>query len=285
MGAPSLISSPASAFDVATTPKSVSITTAVGDVVVVAAATDYASSVVNTPTNTGTAQTWTLRQNSNLNGWSAVWTTVSTAAQTTTVSAAGGSGSLWGLQAWVWRGSGGVGASNKASNGSGSPSLSLTTTGANSAICAVNCDYNARTGTSTWTAINVAGTPDVTYQNAADYSAYTVHWTDCGGTGAKTVTQTAPTLQGYELCAVEVLGSSGAAFTGPSTAVAITSTRSASLIFAGIRAAFMVEGIVGVSTARTGGSALPVRAVFTTDGYVTVGGPGNAYSTTYSATY
>lgn len=115
----------------------------------------------------------------------------------------------------TFRGSDGVGASNK-TNASGAPSLSLTTTQANSAIVVVVGDWNASDGTTrTWRTVNSI-TPsagngfEVTYYSDGSlYGLYIAYYPDVGAAGSKTVGLTVPSGQKYSIAAVEIKGAAG----------------------------------------------------------------------------
>ena len=108
-------------------------------------------------------------------------------------------------------GSDGVGASNIATGSSGSPSVSLTTTQANSAIVVICGDWNAVSGTQTFTN-NFSGTPTALTDYPGDLTKYGVaiaYFPDAGGVGSKTVGMSAPTGQKWTIIAIEVKGTAG----------------------------------------------------------------------------
>jgi hypothetical protein len=112
----------------------------------------------------------------------------------------------------VWRGSDGVGATNVANNGTGSgaPSVGITTTQDNSALSVIDVDWNATTGTDTWT--TTAGTPinRSDFSDGASYGAHTATYADVGATGSKTVGMSAPATQRYGIIVVEIKGTAAA---------------------------------------------------------------------------
>ena len=104
--------------------------------------------------------------------------------------------------------SSGVGAS-AGTTGSGSPSVGITTTADNSAIVVIVGDWNAVSGTQTFTSDGGAGTPvnltDYPGDNA-HYGVAIAYYPDAGTAGAKTVGMSAPTGQAYSIIAIEVKG-------------------------------------------------------------------------------
>jgi hypothetical protein len=133
---------------------------------------------------------------------------------TVTFDRAGATGSFGG-GVQNFRGSDGVGASSS-TTGSGGPSLSLTTTQANSAIVVASSDWNAVDGTTrTWRTVNSL-TP--TAGNGLErsyvllgggFAEYAAYYSDAGTAAAKTVGLSAPTGQAYSIGAVEVKGAAG----------------------------------------------------------------------------
>lgn len=229
MAAPTFVAEYETAWNADTTPKALNVTTAVGDVLVIIGMIENGLASLNTPTG-GTGLTWTLRQSISLGSdWCAVyvWTATATTAQTfsCSVSRSGSTGAWWGWVALRWSGSGGVGASSKA-NASGAPSLGLTTTAANSAICIGNADWNAADGTSrTWRSVNGSPATEQSYfRNSSRYTLYAGRHTDAGAAGAKTVGLSAPAGQKYSITAVEVLGTSASTTTGTLNATAPMAT-------------------------------------------------------------
>lgn len=177
--------------------------------------------------NSGTAQSWTQQQVVNVASytWITIWTAIASVGQSMTVTvtrnADPGGTDLFGCNALTFRGSDGVGASAKTNVSSGAPSLALTTVAANSAIIAINGDWNAADGTTrTWRTINsitpTAGNGlEVTYfRNAAQWTIYGAYWNDAGAAGSKTTGISAPSTMKYSIVAVEVKGAAGAATRG-----------------------------------------------------------------------
>lgn len=121
------------------------------------------------------------------------------------------SNTLGGGQVHVWRGSSGYGAA-ESGIGTGDPSLNITTLGANSALCVLVSDDNARdddgrtwaTSAGTFTeTLNMLDSPTACY-GTGGYHA------DAGAAGAKTVGLSGTLSQNYAIAAIEVRGASAA---------------------------------------------------------------------------
>lgn len=198
-----------------TTPKTQSVTVVTGDVLAVVGISEDAGTTIATPTGGGL--TYTLQQSVTVASNSAVyvWTVEITAPQTFTLSASeGGSGTAWwGYNCLVFPSST-VGASSK-TNSTGGPSLSLTTTAANSSIVVFDGDWNAVDGTTrTARSIGSGSFVELSYfRDASHYGVYGGYYTDSGAAGAKTVGWSAPTGQKYAVIALEVKPTGGPAAT------------------------------------------------------------------------
>lgn len=110
-------------------------------------------------------------------------------------------------------GSSGIGATEINNGASGTPSVSITTTQANSAIVVIASDWNASTGSQTFTSSGGAGSPSDLTGFPGDNSHYGVavaYYADAGSAGSKTVGMSAPTNQKWAIIAIEVKGSAGA---------------------------------------------------------------------------
>lgn len=206
---PTLVGYTSGGFTGTGQPKTASVTVAVGDVLTIVATAETNTTTVATPTG-GTSIAWTLKQS--LTGTNLapvyIWTAPVTTAQTFTISVsrAGGSGEF-GFGVFQHRNHGGPGASNSASGTTGTPSVSLTTTNPNSAIIAVNADWETVDGSSSrvWVSVNSSAPTDETY--AAGSSAYYVAiYADAGAAGAKTPGLSAPAGQHWQMAAIEIIG-------------------------------------------------------------------------------
>lgn len=186
---------------------------AAGRALVVLAASADSPQTVSNPT--GGSLTYTLAQSnvigSNSNTYA--WTAIPSANQTFSLGLTGSSnGNPWSANVLTFSGSDGVGASSK-SNGSGGPTLNITTTADNSAICVIVADWNAASGaTRTWRTVNSIapsagnGHEKTYFTDGANYSVYGAVYPDAGTAGVKTVGLSAPTGMKYTIIAVEIKG-------------------------------------------------------------------------------
>lgn len=188
--------------------------------------------------------TWTLQQSnvtaSNCQQWG--WTGVGAGASATITFTPNqtGAGREKGWGVYEFSGSDGVGASAKATNQtSGGPSLSITTTQANSAIVVIASDWNAVDGaTRTWRTVNgfapsSGNGAEKEYQrNTSAATHYVAVYPDAGAAGAKTVGLSAPASgMKWSIIAIEVKGtaSGGGATATPSVVAAPVSIGSATI--------------------------------------------------------
>lgn len=209
-GGPTFVAQYATVFNNSTSPKTAMSAIAInsGDVLVAVAANESAQSVSITENGASTA---TLQRSSTAADYAAAfgWAYVAPVAETITVSFSASSG-YFGGNVVRFSGSNGVGASNVANGASGSPSVSLTTTQANSAIVVIVSDWNAGSGTQTFTN-NFSGTPTALTDYPGDGARYGVaiaYFPDAGAIGSKTVGMSAPTGQKWTIIAIEVKGAS-----------------------------------------------------------------------------
>lgn len=196
------------------------ITVAVGDFVVVVAVGEGESLIFGTPTSSGI--TFSAGPAHDLTNYTEVGSWYGTVTSGTSINVSisnSGSAIQWGFEVWVWRGSDGLGATNKANATTGGPSVSLTTTGANSAVICAGGDWNAAATTGkTWRTVNSItptsgnGLEKVAAQQGSAYTVYSAYWDDVGATGAKTFGMSAPS-QKYAYVAIEVKGTASAATT------------------------------------------------------------------------
>lgn len=222
MAAPTFVAEYETVVNTTTSPKTLSVTTAVGDVLVMFGLAENRLVTLGTPTG-GTGLTWTAQQEvtaTPTSDWctARVWTAVATTAETFTMSIArtGDTGQNWGWICLRWSGSSGIGATSKGNVSGAAPSLALTTTGANSAVCAAFTDWNALATSRTWLTINSSVGTEQMYVNVSGrYTAYANRWNDVGAASAKTTGLSAPAGQKWSGVAVEVLGSSGTQTVSP----------------------------------------------------------------------
>jgi hypothetical protein len=108
----------------------------------------------------------------------------------------------------LFSGSDGVGASAK-NNGSGQPTLDITTTQDNSAIVVIVGDWSAVSGARTWRSGAGSFSEQSYYADNARYGVHGGFHPDAGASGTKTVGMTAPSTQTWVIAAVEIKGISG----------------------------------------------------------------------------
>lgn len=216
MTAPTLVSTTNSAFtsSSSSTVSTGSISVQTGDILVARAASEDSQYTLNSVS--GGSLTWTLQQSETASSRAptAVWTATATSTTSLTVSltrATNAGSPSAGVSVEVWRGSSGVGASNKNTATSGSANVSLTTTGANSAVSVIAADWNAVNGSSrTWRIINGSAMTENLYVFVSGVATYYGADTlDAGAAGANTYGTSAPTGEQFTIIAQEILGSGG----------------------------------------------------------------------------
>lgn len=216
MAAPTLVAEYEGDSWTTTATKTASVTTAAGDLLVTVAAAENGLTTLSTPTG-GTGVTWAAGPNVGTTGSvcrCAAWSATPSAQSFTQSVARGGSAGTYGFTTARFSGSSGVGPSPASTTAGGSqPSLTITTTQANSGILVIVADWNAVSGTSyTYRQVNGAGpTPLVAGAGVAGstYRVWAFYYADAGAAGAKTVGITAPSGQAPTMVAVEILGTSG----------------------------------------------------------------------------
>jgi hypothetical protein len=216
MKAPTFVNSYSTSWITTTTPKTVSVTTQAGDIVVVYGGIENGGGgIMGTPT--GNNIVFTLQQSIHITvAWADayLWTGIDRVGGTNWTLSNSLVGSLeWGYDCLVFRDSTGIGVSAKTNVNSGAPSLGLTTTMDNSAVVMFNIDWSAQDGaTRTWRTVNgitpsAGNSLERDYaRSAAAHTIYGGYYNDAGTAGAKTVGISAPGSQIYSIVAVEVLG-------------------------------------------------------------------------------
>ena len=225
---PTLSASSATVFNTGTSPKtSAAVSANVGDILVACVADENTDpSQAYTYSNSGTAQTWVKQTATGGTTDADAWAQTATAIVANTLTSqtisatfsAGGSGQWYGLAAYVFSGSDGVGASARTAATGGAASLAITTSFDNSALVVVCADWSAADGTSrVWRTVN-GYTPTVGngqekayFRDSAHYAAYSAYYPDAGTAGSKTVGLSTPSGGDFELAAVEIRGSAGGA--------------------------------------------------------------------------
>ena len=196
-----------------TTPKTVDVTVAAGDILVVLASTSSPSKTVGTPSGGGltyTLNTSVESVSSRCNVY--LWSAPCASSQTFTLSGSRTAGSgAFGFAAFRFGANGGTGAATATNSATGNPSLGITTTQNNSAIVVVTADWNGLDGaTRAYPTVNGSAPVERTYQlSLGSYTTYGVYYADAGAAGSKTVGMSAPTGQQWSIAALEVIGTAG----------------------------------------------------------------------------
>jgi hypothetical protein len=208
-------------FNATTSPRTVSVTAAAGDLLVALSMDEEDAEVFATPT--GGAVTWTQQQQLGTASRcrAGLWSAPVAAGATWTYSQAvtGSVGGTWGTA--VARFANGVPGASALTTGSGStpPALALSTTAANSGILVIMADWSGVAGTSrVWNAVN-GYTPsagnggEIVYTNSSgNYTAYAAWYPDAGPVGAKNLGFTTNFAGGHTIAAIEVKKSVGSPF-------------------------------------------------------------------------
>lgn len=214
MTAPTFVAQYATAFNSNTSPKTAMSAVSInsGDVLVGVGAHENDHGAALAITENGSSS-WVAAQ-----GWQAYeycetrgWTYVATANESLTVTFAK-SDSYFGGNIVRFSGSSGVGSSAINTGTSGSPSVAITTTQDNSAIVVIVTDWNANSGTQTFTSNGGAGSPTGLTGYVGDSNHYGVaiaYYANAGTAGSKTVGMSAPTGQKWTIIAIEVKGTTG----------------------------------------------------------------------------
>lgn len=209
--APTFVAQYATVFNSSTSPKTamsaVSINT--GDVLIGVGAHENDQGAALNITENGSAS-WVAAQASTLYSYCETrgWSYTATASESLTVTFTKSS-AFFGGNVVRFSGTDGVGASAINNGSSGTPSVSITTTQANSAIVVIATDWNASTGTQTFTSSGGAGSPTALTGYVGDNNHYGVaiaYYADAGAVGSKTVGMSDPTNQKWVIIAVEVKG-------------------------------------------------------------------------------
>jgi len=216
---PTRVSYVASVFDTTTTPKTVSVTVQTGDRVLVASVAANGTGGATNTAPTGGGETYTqlatLGVDTN-NSRNIAWSMTATSAQTFNISAVRplvNTSTIWGVLAWVYRGSDGFGAVGAPAVGTTNGLATFTTQAANSAVLAFSADWNAVDGTTrTRRTINAStGTEETYYRNSVEYTVYTQRYDDAGAAGSVSAGYSAPTGQKSAIIAVEIKGAAAGA--------------------------------------------------------------------------
>lgn len=263
MAAPTRVQSVLFAFakTAGTTQTCTSFNVQAGDVLTCRGMSEAFNRTLTVSDNSGGALTWTLQQSDVTSNHVAayLWTAtvpsnITGLTVTITVSLAA---VARGFRVTTWRGSGGVGVSNKAV-GATAPSTTLTGVSANSAIDAECGDWNAGAASGTW-----GGSATPTSETAALVSGaatfYQAYYADTGTAGNKIVSMASIPGGGIStIMAVEILGGvSGAALSGfASASGACSGSLAAAPVLSGSSdAAGVTAGTLAVTQQISGSSS------------------------------
>lgn len=164
----------------------------------------------------GGSLVWTPQQSDTTSGYSPLVLSTATVdvdkSMTVSISKSGNPANLDIVAGYCARfsGSSGIGASNKAQNSTGNPSVQVTTQEDNSGLFVILTDWNATAGTRAIDQIN--GQSPTEIQALADVWLYQNIWyfPDAGAKGLKTVSVTAPSGMKWTIAVVEIKGIVGA---------------------------------------------------------------------------
>jgi hypothetical protein len=267
MTKPTFVGSQSTTFNnTATSKTTTALAVTNGDFLVAVAAT--ADSPATLAITSSPSLTWTLKQSDTTSGHCStyLWTATANATGNQTITLTrSGSDVIYGGMLSAWNASAGFGNSAK-SQGSGAPTLNLTTTQANSAIMLIDSDWAAVTGTVTPRTNAGAFTQVDNYADGSAYGVHTGYHADAGATNTYAVGYTAPTGQTYNLMAVEIKGVSGGTVFNQSASGTLafssgTVKKTDSKLLAGLLA-FSLGGLVRSIAKKTSGT-LSFTGVFT----------------------
>lgn len=220
MAAPSFIQEAEVAWNTDTTPKTTaSFDVVTGDVLVAWAIIESYGSGAGTPTLgvSGGTLTWTSQQLIQATDYCSVqiWTAVvdTDKSMTVALSKSGGAAGLWfGGNVLTFRGSDGVGASNKANAATGDPAVTVTTTQDDSAVVMASGDWNATDGGTRAYNTSGGGTFSETsyFRDASHYAVYGGYYANVGALGGQAIGISDPNGQKWAIVGVEVKGTAGA---------------------------------------------------------------------------
>lgn len=264
MAAPTFVAQYATSFNSSGSSKTAMSSVAInsGDVLVLVSATENASPTLGETENG--AGSFTNQRSVSIDYYSPVRASTYIAPSSETITVAvtqsGETLNFFGGNVVRFSGADGIGNSASSSGSSGNPSVNITTTQANSAIVVIVGDWNATSGTQTFSSSGGAGAPTnlTGYPgDSARYGAAIAYYPDAGTAGAKTVGMTAPTGQKWTIAAVEVLGTTGGG------AIDLAGAAQAQATVTGAVAMTIPTAGTAAAVATTTGSlvsALPVQA-------------------------
>lgn len=220
--APTPVQRVASAFNTITSPKTATLSSvSVGDVIVVKGIDENSQTtgIFATPTGLTGSPTWATKVNigtDNANAHVVIFTTTATANQTNAVIsvARAQGGTDFGIEVVQYPAGCTVGANvwSGQTTSTGTPSVTATSIGANSALEMAITDWAAiaTTGKTYRTADAGAFTETTSLQVGGRYTYYLGRYADTGAIASKTIGMSAPSGMTWTLGGVEILGPTGA---------------------------------------------------------------------------
>lgn len=214
--APTFVQEAETAWNSTTTPKTTaSFDVQEGDVLVAFGIIEgfHAASGSQTLNISGGSLSWTRQEEIAAVNYSyaTIWTTTvdSNKSMTVSISMSGSGGLYFGGNVFTFRDSDGIG-DTASSNGSGDPTVDITTTQVNSAVVVANGDWNAVDGSSrTWFTNAGTLTEQTYFRDSSYYTVYGGYHADAGSIDTYAVGIDAPGSQKYSIVTVEVTGSAG----------------------------------------------------------------------------
>jgi hypothetical protein len=212
---PTFIQESETAWNNATSPKSTTFDVQTGDVLVAFSVLENGSSGGEITISSSPVLTWTQQeeygQGAASTTYVSVWTAVAGSNTSVEVSFSCNNGFNFGGNVLTFRGSSGIGAAEQNNNaeGSGAPTVDITTTQANSIIVMANGDWNALDGSSgTYDESEAGAFTELTQDNSGAGSTYVMYggYYSVGAVGTYTIGITSPNTQRYGIVAVEVKG-------------------------------------------------------------------------------
>lgn len=232
MAPPTFVTEYESAWTAITSPRTASVTVAVGDILVILVGVENGQSAPTHSASGVTGVTWSSTSVGTTTNDAAVTALVSTAATvagTYTLSVTrltGSTSNIWGFNCLRFSGASGVAIRGSVVNGG--QTWAAVTANANSALAWIAVDWNAIDGAarSYVTATAGAFTEQTYFRNTTNYGVYAGFHADAGAAGTKTIGLSTPTGVLLTGIAVEVFGSAGGTTPVTSTVASAWSTSS-----------------------------------------------------------
>jgi hypothetical protein len=204
--APTLVQHVQSSWTSEASPKTLTVTVQIGDLIVVAAGAEGSG---NSFGISGGGLTWTQRTSSyvSFRADMALWTAEATNSATFSIAVSDADNQAWGTSATVWRNHGGVGNYGKAT-GDGDADANFTTLSDDSSVLVYVMDYNAIDGSGrTWHQYNGEPKTELLYgRSSSDYTWYGAYYPDADAAGNYELGLSDPQSQKWTMVVLEVKG-------------------------------------------------------------------------------